>query len=184
MSAFRQTLHRPGTTKARAVEVLPSSAFADSYVDRPRDKVRMGLRTVSENENATAQRMAARSAWEDHPAKDDLELRVEAFNDYLMTNVLARACVAEQDISKLYFAPAPEDLIRVALTAGGIRHLWHAYQRMVTTESPLSPELDDEGIGALSAALGCLGQLDVSTQARVRRLAYAISEDMKAATNG
>jgi hypothetical protein len=140
--------------------------------------MRIGLCFISEEANTKAMKLAASNAWDDFPEPKDEDLRIEALNDYLITNVLARACVHESDSSKLFFATAPEALIRVALTAGGIRRLWLAYERMVLLDGPLSPELDLEELPMLQEKLATMATLDGQRATRAKRLAQALLNEL------
>lgn len=184
MSAFSKVLTGSGKARpARRVVAVPPSAFADTWMRKPHAPQRVGLRLVSETELTAAQSAAASSAWFDVPEVSDIEARVEAYNDNLITNVLAQVCVQADDISKPYFAPSPEALIREALNAGGIRHLWAAYTSLAIGDGELSPEATAAEIATLGAVLeAAMPGLEQSSQVRIRRLARAMLDELSAAT--
>ena len=166
MSAF--TRHTaPRACEPRHVITLPPSAFADSWRGKPHAPERIGIRTVSELELTVAQSEAVKKAIEAHEDNEPREFRVEAFNDYLITNTLARACVKAHDVTQAYFAPGPEDLIREALTPGGIRRIWDEYCRFAVVDSPVSPSATDDEL--LLLAEQCVSLLDGVEPARAER---------------
>lgn len=177
MGGFRRLL----STKPapRYVRKLPPSAFADTWAERPGEPVNVGLRSISEEELSKAIYMATKTAWEDFPdAATDPDLRLEAYNDNLITNVLARALVDEKDIDRPYFAPAPEVRIRAALTSGGIRHLWSAYQETAAAGNPVGEQASADDVAALRSALE--GVDAASASARALRLAKLLLDELKA----
>lgn len=174
MSAFQRAL-KATATEARHTVTLPPSAFAESCSRRPSGPAKIGLRSISDLECEVAQSMAAKEAWDAHPKTSDHELRLEIYNDHLMTNILARACVQASDVKVLYFAPAPEVYIREALTPAGIRRLWEEYERVCIMDAPCSPEATDAEIAAFGARL--VAGMPVAT-ARLRRLLRAAMNEV------
>ncbi len=177
MGAFRDVLN--ATTSAKRVVTLPPSAFAQTFAKRPLEPVRIGLRSVSELELETAQREASREAWESFPKRADDEARVELFNSSLMNNVLAQACVQPTDVKQPFFAPAPEVLIREALTPGGSRRLWEEFERMQIADAPCSPEASDEELATFGRRLtDGLASVAPERAARVRKLVRAAMDEV------
>lgn len=174
MSAFRRN-GAPQAVPARRVLTLPVSAFAENYVGRPRHPVQMGLRLVGESTLSNAMEMAAKSATEAHPDNQPIDLRAEVYNDFLITNILAQACVHPHDLTAHFFAPGPEDLIRDALAPGGVRFLWQAYERFSIEDSPVSPEASDDDLAvfAVQIAAGIPEDANALAAARARRLIAA-----------
>lgn len=171
MTAMQALRRAQAKQPARRSVLLPISAFAETWARRPHSPARVGLRSVSELDIERAQSEAANAAWTSHPRPEDEALRVEVFNDHLVTEVLARACVQHDDVSAPFFAPIPSALIREALTAGGIRRLWDEYCRMAIEDSPLSPEASDADVRALAAV--DMASLPEGVALRVRRLVAA-----------
>ena len=179
MSVFSKVLGANRTRAARSVVPVPPSAFADTWLRKPHGLVKMGLRLISEAELTIAQGAAAKTALELVPEPDTFELRVEAFQDNLITNVLAQVLVQADDITQPYFAPAPEALIRGALNAGGIRHLWAAYSALAIADGELAPEATAEELATLGATLATeLPTLEASAAVRIRRLARAMLDEI------
>ncbi len=178
MSAFKRLLQR-ATAPSRVV-TLPISAFAETWTRRPSGPARIGLRFVSEAQIEQAQRAALDEAWRMYERPTDLADRIVARNDALFANVLAQACVDPGDVTKPYFAPAPEDLIRQALTTGGLRFLWAEYERMAIEVGPLAAEANDEELARLGAALSRFAELDAGAQVRVRRHAAVLLSELEA----
>lgn len=156
--------------------VLAPSAFADDYADKPTTEVAIGLRLLSQAKIQTARAEAARRAVELH--RDDLEGQLEAYNDVLMTLAVAYAACDPNNAAQEYFSLA-EDTVPIALTPEGIRHVWHAIEKMHIEESPLSVVATDEDIRALFGRLAAVGFDGVAkaTEKRVRTLlAFCLSD--------
>ena len=187
--ALREAMSSPETTVpivASAMKAplrtirIPPSGFAATYAHRPTEPAPIGLVLVAEETMARAQAMALQEAWETHPQREEQELRVDAFNAALMSNLLCRACVSPHDATKLYFPDAPEIQFRSALTVESVRRLWEAYGRMATEESPLSREASNDDVMKLCAAFGAglLERLDPATARRVRRLLGELHDEL------
>lgn len=172
MSHFTSLLLQPDVVrKAPRTVTLPPSAFADSWRRKPQEPIKVGLRLVSEQALEQAERMAAQAAWDIHARVEDHDLRVGVFNDHVVTNTLAQACVLAEDVTKHFFAPGPEDLIRQALTPGGIRRLWAEYERAVIEDCPTGEEPDAEELRALAELVASgLADLDPTKRRPALRL--------------
>ncbi len=171
------------TTRPPRVAILSPSAFADTWESKPTADVAVGLRLLSERELQTAKAEASKSIEKMYVGDDgeifDHEKAVEAWNDALVRWAVAYATCDPNDVTKPYFDFA-EDVIAVALTPQGIRRLWDEWRVLVEETSPLSPELDAEGIASLVGALCRLDALPPSAQRRVRRLLGACLTELGA----
>lgn len=167
LSALKKTAQPP------RVAILSPSAFADTWEAKPTADVAVGLRLLSERELQTAKAEASKTIERMYAGEDgeifDQEKAVEAWNDALVRWAVAYATCDPNDVTKPYFDFA-EDVIAAALTPEGIRRLWDEWRVLVEETSPLSPELDAEGIAALVDALPRLETLSPNTQRRLRRL--------------
>lgn len=177
MTPYQKLLNGSSVKRPLLTETLPPSAFCDRWQKRPSEPVKIGLRCgLSEDELSNAQRMAMNTAWDEYPRPEDLELRLESYNDHLVTNVLARACTSADDTSTTFFAPAPEELIRVALAPGGIRQLWNAWERFSIGLSPIGEELDLEELQALAKLLT---ERADKANVRARRFAAILRKELE-----
>lgn len=167
---------------ARSVVTLPPSAFADTWSRRPNQPVKMGLRLISEEEFSIALRAATAAAHAEYPQPTEIELRIHAHNDHLQKNVLAQVCVQADDMSKPYFAPAPEMLIRAALTPGAIRRLWDEYATRSLADGQEAEQATDEQVQSLpKVALEAFLTIDLASQTRVRKLLAAALREVELA---
>lgn len=117
-----------GPRKAPRKVILQPGAFADTWYEKPREAVCIGVRLVSSADVQAARAIAAEQvkAWYTD-RKDggytDEAAATEAYNDAIMRHLVARATCDVNDVSKAYF-PRAEDTIRDALTEEGIRLIW------------------------------------------------------------
>lgn len=178
MSVFDQI--RGTSPEPRRKVRLPPSGFAETWARRPHEPTDVGLRLVSEHVLEAAQKAAFETAWGLHPDEAHVEARTETFNDHAMSNVLAQATTKADDVNTPFFAPIPEDLIRVALTPGALRRLWNAYLAFAEENAPGCLMANDAEVRELLGMLPAgLTLLDDTNAARVRRLLGAALEIMK-----
>lgn len=177
MGAFSQLLNAPNA--ARHTLLLPPSAFNEAWARRPMQAALVGLRLVGETAILAAQTDAVEKAWEAVGRAEDEALRLEVFNDFNITNVLARAVVRAEDVSIPYFAPAPEDLIREALTSGGIRRLWDEFVKISITDGPLRPEIDAADLALWPELEARVNAAPPENQAHARRLLWAVIDELR-----
>lgn len=163
---------------ARTSLRLPPSSFADDWARRPTEPEEIGLVLVSEHVTSNAMTTASRLAYEAHPEDSDRQQRIDIYGSLIMTGILAHACVDPRNRSRLYFGRIPEDTIRVALTAGGIRRLWEAYEVFAAKESPLSEEASDEQIAEAAARIAAGEVTDPHAMRRVRRLMALVAVEL------
>src|SRR5579871_1402375 len=137
-----------GATSAQAraplrAVTLPPSAFADTWKGKPREPVRVGLRLVGEDVVEDAQALALEEArdgsGEPGDTAEERTIWLDAFNSAVMRHVLAHALCAPDDVSRAYFATAPNDAIRVALRPATLRRLWEEYEALQVETSPATP---------------------------------------------
>lgn len=175
---------RPGTfagqQAARAkvppcVVELALACWKDGRPSKPLAPVKVGLRLLSEDDFERASARAAKEAWVAAPEGIPEDVRVEAYNNRLMTLLMAEATCSPTDVGQRYFQHG--DLqIGLDLTPDGIRFLWDHYEAMTISASPTSPEATDAELDALADGLATgelLAGLDIEQARRVRRLLKA-----------
>jgi hypothetical protein len=155
--------------------VLPVTAWAWDFVERPLEDVCVGLRLPSEQDVQVARAEAARIAWEMHPTPEDEDNRVDAFNDACMRWILAKALCTPNDVTRNYFE-VPEDTVPAAFNTTGIQLLWDALEEAYDEASPIMPaEATDEELAGLAEAIRALPE---TKQPRFRRLAAALLAEL------
>lgn len=168
MAAFSKSL--ADSVKPARVVVLPLSAWASDWHDRPSGEVAVGLRLLSEADTQTCMASAAREAREVYPeAPEDSPELVEAYNSALMRWAVARATCDPNDASKPWL-DAAEDTIALALTPSGIRRLWDELERATLEESVTTREASDLDLVELAALLVAPDELEALPLAAARRL--------------
>lgn len=158
--------------------LLPTSCFDTRWHRCPTEPVRIAFRNVAEATTFAAESSAINAAWEACRPPEEAERRADMCTSLHMTGILARACVRDEDRTVPWFGKMPEDSIRQALTAVGIRRLWEAYEVFCKTTSPLAPEATDADLESLGDLPERLAALPPSVVSRVRRLAYLIIEEL------
>lgn len=179
MSAFRAT-HAAATAGPRRQPPLRTvplepSAWAETYAERPKTRVSIGLRLISEADEQAARGDAGQHAWRYVPGEMNDEVheeRVQAFNDALMRVAVARGTCRSDDVTTPFFVLA-EDQIADALRGETITMLWDELIRLRAEHSPLSPEITTDESLRLSSLIagGALG--DATTR---RMLKWCLSK--------
>lgn len=168
----------PRATKPERTIVVQPSAFADDWSEKPLAAVACGLRTIPLGDIVTSRAQAAEKAWKAHPQPDDVEGRVECFNDALAKHVIARATCSVNDISQPWevIAIAPDDMVFEALTGDGARFLFDAIEAHFIATSPVQVEATDEDVCVLVSVIAD-GALPPAVESRVRKLIRAALEE-------
>jgi hypothetical protein len=149
-------VERLGNAPPRVV-VLPATAWATTYPDRPAGDVDVGLRLYAEADAVLARAAAAQQAWRLHPQDADVDERVAAGDGALMAWLVARCTCKPDDAARPFFGGAlggAESLVPLALTPKGIEWLFDELNRLLLEESPTVPEADDEDLAWLAEQLG------------------------------
>lgn len=166
----------------RVVE-LPPEAFADDWDRKPSQPMMVGLRLVSEGDVDRARSMALHKAIEMVPEPGDV--RVDAFNDAVMRNVLARATCMPEDAREPFF-PLPEADIEMALTDAAVKKLWIELDRLKVESSSYLGEADDDQLALLAGLLvepDAWAALPPIKQTRLRRLCLSLLDDLEPEEN-
>lgn len=172
MTAFSQVLER---VPPRIVNI-PLDAWADDWVDKPREVVTAGLRLLSEMDLQMARASATEKAFAAH--KDPVG-RIESFCDHLMAWAVACALTEPGDVTQPYFG-SPHENVQEAFTSKGIKFLWEELELLHVIRSPLIDEAEDDTIAELAAMLadGRVAHLPEGKQARMRRLLTHVLEEL------
>ncbi len=156
MSTFRKAVEA-GANKPSRVVSLPPSSWAHDYHDKRTVPVNIGLRLYSEAEAIRVRASAARRAWTMHPDEGQREDRDATFNSIVMSTLVAWATCDPTDSTISFFGRedgnGAEDVVGLALTPGAIEFLFNEIDALITEESPIAPEADDDDLAWLSAAL-------------------------------
>jgi hypothetical protein len=154
--------------------------FADTYSQRPAGGVAVGLRTISDAQEAQAREEAARSAAHRYEEVHDSEACVEEYNDALMAALVGASLCDPNDLAKDPDAlPFPADTVRTALRGRTIRRLFQELELM-RADSQARPEADDAALSRVAALLtsGVVAVIDPTRAGRARRLAAAILDTL------
>ena len=181
MSAFSSLVGRPPPASV----IIPPSAFADEWEDKPKDPVCAGLRLVSHQDLQVARAQArerANRAIPDPDVEETDEVLVwsDAYNDALLSHIVAIALCDPNDSAQSWslIKAAPEDTVRAFMTSDGIRLVFDAWEKMRIASDPTQREAEDAEVETLVALLkersASLGRMRSS---RVRRLlAFCLDE--------
>lgn len=169
------------TTKAAPTPagfvVLEPSAYADSWADKPRESVAIGLSPLSEEQAQICKAEAAKWALENYPdlAHDDPLLN-EACEDRLVTLAVARATCSPNDARQPFFQCADDD-VPEAFRPDTIRRLWDELERITIASSAVTPEVNAEDLAELRDLLSYADKLSMKRGARLRKLlAFCLGE--------
>jgi hypothetical protein len=185
VSAFSQVEKRvpPGNV------VVPPSAFADTWEDRPKDDVCMGLRLIPDVDLEDARIEAFKRAENLFPNyrgnEEQTQLFVASFQDTLLRWVIARGTCDPNDVTKAWsgWAAAPEDIaVEQALTDHGAQRIFDEWERMRITANVVIPEASDADLALLPELLKRLPILAAESRTRairLRRLLRFVLEELE-----
>ncbi len=178
MGAFRELLAKE-TRRPPLVITLPPALFADTWPDKPTSPVECGIRLISERDLHEARANAARTAWSFHPEDEEVQVRLDAYHDALVSNCAARAACDPADVTKSFFGDMPEDQAALAMTSEGLRVIFAALDRATVGESPIFPEAADSDFARLAeAAPAALAAMSGGRARRLRRLAHFLLAEL------
>lgn len=172
--------------------VVPVFAFADTWNEKPKTEVCMGLRLIAEKDLQIARSQAAELASTLHKPSEAkalehiFQLWSDAYHDALIRWIVARGTCDPNDVGKDWegWAAAPEDLTREALTADGAGMIFDRWERMRIATNPGILPLRDAELPDLIAALstfatsGKLTALSGGRGTRLRRLLRFVFEEV------
>ena len=166
--------------------VVPVSAFADTWEDKPKTTICVGLRTIATQDLRTARAQAAEMANRCHPDVapedgDKFGAWIEAYNDMLMAWIVARGTCDPNDVNMPVevWAAGPEDLVPLTLTKGGKQLLFDRWEMMTIAVDPTGRMAsDDELTTGLPLLMQHTDKLAKNKAARLRRLAAFILDEL------
>lgn len=174
MAAFSQHIDRVSRRAQRTVTLAPSG-FADDWEQKPTEPVEIGLRLLSEADLAAARSVGVQKACELHPELDERsEIWIEAFNQALMHWAIARGTCKPESIEQPFWEMA-EDVVPLALSEGGAARLYGELELLTVLESPVIPEIDEEGLTRLAELLTTGALWEGKSVVEKRRLARLLS---------
>lgn len=190
MTTFRAA--QEADRKAPRVVVLPPSAFASDWKDRPTDpndpdaEVAIGVRFISATDIDVARAEAYRRAvaWMTDGGKTHDVSEYEACrNDQLLYLLVARAACDVNDIDQPWFPRPAEDTIRDCLTAEGARRIWDEMQILHAGSGVGMPVAGDGEVKKLAAILwegSALAKASPAVQLEARKLVSYLLEQLGA----
>jgi hypothetical protein len=165
--------------------LVPPSAFADTYYDRPTDPICVGLRTIADGDVNAARSQAQKWADKSHPnaTLEDPErfsIWIECYNDALLRWMVARGTCDPNDVTQSpeCWNVAPEDQVREALTSDGVLLVYDEWERMRVSVDPTKRDAGDgEILEGLPKLLPFAKDLPSLRRGRLRRLlAFVLDE--------
>lgn len=173
------TLSKVLARKPARVVNVPTTLYADSWPLKPSyDEEPIGFRLLAEDDLQFARAQAVSRAKALHGNAPTLEW-IEAYNDAIMAQCVARAACQPDDATKTFLQCAEEN-VTLAFTSDGIKRLWEEVEITHTMVSPLVPQAEDEDLRTLARMLSeeFVQALDEKKQARVRRIIALLLEEL------
>lgn len=145
--------------KPARVVLIPVTAFADSYANRPTAPIAVGLRLLSEHHVTGARAEASKEAVRDFMDEEgdirDPAAFNDAYNDALLQHLVAAAICDPNSVAAPHpLFPYAGDQVPGAFTREGLLLVWHEIQRLHHEASPLVPPITADGVAELVALLG------------------------------
>jgi hypothetical protein len=174
---------KPASSPAPRVKLLPPSAFAQTWRERPREAARVGLRLVGEKRieaaesHARAELREARARLEGDLSQDEKVSLVDRYNTALMQFVLAEACCDADNVEALFFPKSSLTTIEVAFPPHTLLALWEEYEALAVATSPARPQASPDDLRMLAGAL--LELADAPAGPRILRLARLLLDEMR-----
>lgn len=182
MSTFNDVRAR----KPTRMLMVPVSAFADDWRERPTAPVAVGLRLLSEKDCELAMSLAASATIEFFKGADQVNRAAvdDVYRSRMMAFAVARAVCDPNDVMQGHpLFPALEDQISEFFAPTGIAFIYEALDTMTVELSPLVPVATDEDLVLLRAHLraGTVLKLPPGEQRAARRLLGRVVEALAAA---
>ncbi len=188
MSTHAKLAQGAPTAPLDAITLGPKS-WAETWADRPREDVCIGLRLVAAEEYTGARENAANKATKAFPVRTG-EF-VEAYNDALMSWVVARGLCDPNDVSRDWHdwqdaagdqaATMAESLMRPE----AIRACYDALERLAIATSPIDRSVDDAEVDELPFLFANgIDRLSPTKATRIRKLLAFAHAELEGATSG
>lgn len=143
--------------------MLKPSAFSDDWKDKPTAPLPVGIKILSEGALAKGRSTAVAAACKAHPQLDERSgIWIDAYNQALMHYAIAEALCQPDDVDSPLWE-MQQDTVPYKLSESGTARLWDAIVELKLIDSPLSPEIDGDGLTRLVALVG-----DEATWSRMR----------------
>ena len=153
MAVFKREIEKRAAVPQCVVEI-PVASWSTTWVNRPSEPVKVGLRLISEADASSARAEAAKKALRYHPSEDDEDGRVEAYNGALMVAALGCAICDPDDVNASFLEwTSPTAQLAVSMTPTGIDLLYGHLDMFTMAESPSLPEATDEDVAEMATAL-------------------------------
>jgi hypothetical protein len=146
------------TRRPARVVLVPPTAFADDYADRPSEPIAVGLRLLSETHvtgaRAEASKQAVARFTDDEADIADHRGFDEAYNDALLEHLVAAAICDPNSVTAAHpLFPYAADQVPGAFSPEGLRFLYDELARVHHEASPLVPPITADGVAELVALL-------------------------------
>jgi hypothetical protein len=170
VAAFRDIVSAASVVLAPvAVRTIPRGAFQVTWSDYPVDDPKMGFVVLADDDIQYARAQAVAYA---KRMADELEERVDVFNDALMRIAVARGTTSPHDARERYFGAMAEDTVGIALTTDGVRRVYEELVAVAVERSPIRREASDEEMADLPERLAAAPPALASRLRRV--IGYAL----------
>jgi hypothetical protein len=163
--------------------ILPPSAFADDWADKPAGDVAIGLRFVSQADADVGRREAEREAvgfyseMRGTHVPTDPETVADIYNDALIMHAVARGTCNPNDVTEPYWVAA-DDQVKHALTPAGARRIWDELVIMTKSKGPSRRAADPDECKKLGRLLAAGVQLDDECRKLCAHLLERMPEDL------
>lgn len=177
--------HEIEARKPRETLLVPPFVWAETWDERPRDKVVVGLRSISEGDKLAAIGDARKAAYDfvkEPRTPADFTLWTDTYNDFVMRRIVARGVCDPNDVSG-YSEPlgmAPEEFVIERLSTEGVRFFFDALERFNLAHDETRAEATNDEIESIADRLHILENLKPNAQARLRRLLRFVIDQLPA----
>jgi|SRR6478609_3394137 len=143
-------LPKPKTDKIPASKtfLLEPKHFADTWSNKPVEGILIGIRVPSEKEVQGARTEAIKVATNAQVEDDDPnadEVRIQAFNDSLMSLAVASALCDPADVMSPHpFFELADEFVPMALKSKTIQYIWDLIEQLHIEQSPIFAEITPE----------------------------------------
>jgi hypothetical protein len=134
--------------KASKTFLIQPQHFADSWTNKPVEGILLGIRVPSESDVQGARKEAIKQARQAQVEDDDPdvdEIRIQAFNDTLMSLAVSSSICDPNDVTAPHpFFELADEMVPMALKPKTIQHIWDLTERLHVEQSPVFAEITPE----------------------------------------